>query len=441
MVSGILSQGEKVRINRTTVCRVEQLLGAGGQGEVYLVTSGNTRLALKWYYKHTATSTQWEALQTLIGYGPPDSRFLWPTELVVKDSRPGFGYLMPLRESRYKGITDLLVRHVTPTLRSLATACANLSDAFLNLHGLGLCYRDISQGNIFFDPNSGDVLVCDNDNVGVNDGPTSILGTPRFMAPEVVRGEVLPSARTDLFSLAVLLFLMLINDHPLDGAKEVAIHCFDYNAMVRLYGKEPVFIFDPYDKSNEPIPGYQDNAIAFWPIYPTFLRKLFITSFTEGLRDPDNGRVRETNWRNGMSMLRDSIFNCSCGAENFYDQAALEKAGNPGTCWQCKSQLKLPPRIKIGKSARSTVVMLNADSKLFAHHLEGSAHLDFSKPLAEVTRHPSDPNRWGLKNLTDDSWTAVLTDGSAHQVEPSRNVTLAPGTVIHFPREDGEIRV
>ena len=438
MVSGILSPGEKILITPGTEGRIDQLLGAGGQGEVYRVTIKGISYALKWYYRDTATTDQWDTLRKLIQEGPPNARFLWPTDLVVEDSKTGFGYLMALREPHYKGISDLLRRQVTPTFAGLATACANLADAFLQLHAKGLCYRDISMGNVFFDPISGDVLVCDNDNVGVNGGPTAILGTPRFMAPEVVRGEVLPSTQTDLYSLAVLLFLMLIFHHPLDGCREAKIHCLNRAAMEHLYGVDPVFIFDPHNHDNEPHPEHQKNALIFWPLYPAFMKRLFIKSFTEGIRDPVHGRVRESTWRAEMSRLRDSIFYCSCGAENFYDAEALRESGRgPGNCWYCGRQLQLPPRIRIGK----TVVMLNHDSKLFAHHLDDSKTMDFSTPLGEVTRHPTDQTRWGLKNLSAESWSATLGDGSIREIEPMKNLTIAPGIRIHFGQAEGEFRI
>ncbi len=102
-------------------------------------------------------------------------------------------------------------RRIEPTFRALATAGLNLSHNYLLLHSQGLCYRDISFGNAFFDPDSGDILICDNDNVSVDGaGLLGVLGTPRFMAPEVVRGEAVPSTQTDLFSLSVLLFYMLM---------------------------------------------------------------------------------------------------------------------------------------------------------------------------------------------------------------------------------------
>jgi hypothetical protein len=59
-----------------------------------------------------------------------------------------------------------------------------------------------------------------------------------------------PSTQTDLFSLAVLLFYMFVMHHPLEGRKELAIKCLDLPAMKKLYGTEPLFIFDPSDDSN-----------------------------------------------------------------------------------------------------------------------------------------------------------------------------------------------
>lgn len=438
MLSGILSPGDEVRTTSSTFpCHIETLLGAGGQGEVYRTDVGGEHLALKWYYDHTATKDQLSALETLIDSGSPDERFLWPIEIVTAPSKPGFGYLMPLREPRYKGISDLLTRRVTPSFRSLATAGIQLSDSFLQLHSKGLCYRDISHGNIFFAPESGDILICDNDNVGLDGTAGGTIGTPRFMAPEVVTGHSLPSTRTDLFSLAVLLFLMLMNHHPLEGRKEAEIRCFDLPAMTRLYGSNPVFIFDRSDDSNSPLPGYQDNALIFWSVYPSFIKDIFTQSFTEGIRNPQHGRVRESTWRSAMSRLRDSILYCRCGAENFYDASELKAVGSSGVCWKCSQAIQLPPRIRIGK----TTVMLNYDTKLYRYHLDSTAPIDFTKPLAEVTRHPKDPTIWGLKNLGDEHWTVVTPDGAVIEVHPSKSFPLRSKTRVFFGSTDGEIRL
>ncbi|MGH2350064.1 MAG: protein kinase domain-containing protein [Chloroflexota bacterium] len=436
----ILKPGQMVRTAPSGMeCRVEALLGGGNQGEVYRATLAGAPVALKWYLPAAATAEQRAALEGLVKTGPPTGRFLWPMELAEAPDVPGCGYVMPLREARYKGIVDLMKRRIEPTFRTLATAGLHLSDSYLQLHAKGFCYRDISFGNVGFDPDTGDVLICDNDNVGV-DGQAKggVLGTPRFMAPEVVRGEALPSTQTDLFSLAVLLFYMFMVHHPLEGAREAAVKCLDLPAMTRLYGTEPLFIFDPADASNRPVPGCHDNALAFWPIYPRFLRDLFTRAFTDGIRDPQHGRVRESEWRAAMVRLRDSLVYCPhCTVENFYDAAALrESGGRPGVCWSCGADLHLPPRIRIGKH----VVLLNHDAQLFPHHVDDQRLYDFSRPAAAMAQHPTDPRIWGLKNLSDDKWVVIGGDG-AKDVAPGRSVTLALGTRIHFGKVEGEIRV
>ncbi|MBN1250341.1 MAG: serine/threonine protein kinase [Anaerolineae bacterium] len=422
-------------------CTVEAYLGGGGQGEVYRALLDGKPVALKWYYPAQATPEQRAGLEVLVKKGPPTNRFLWPMELTEAPEVPGFGYVMPLRSPQYKSIVDLMKRRAEPSFRALATAGLQLADSFLDLHSMGLCYRDISFGNVFFDPDTGEVLICDNDNVAVDGkGEAGVLGTPRFMAPEIVRGEALPSSRTDLYSLAVLLFYMLMVHHPLEGRRETEIKCLDLPAMNRLYGTDPLFIYDPQDDSNRPVPGFHDNALAFWPLYPQFIRDLFIEAFTDGLQDPVNGRVRESEWRAAMVQLRDSIYYCShCGLENFYDVAALrQNGGATGSCWSCNSDLTLPPRIRIDDA----IVMLNHNTRLYPHHVDDSRIYDFSKPVAEIAQHPRNPQIWGLRNVSDEKWTATSDGGQSFMdVPPGRSVTLAVGTKINFGKREGEIRI
>ena len=87
---------------------VKQLLGAGGQGEVYSVESENKLYALKWYYKNTATKNQKEILDNLIQSGAPDDSFLWPQDMIFRAFGESFGYIMPLRPKNYRSIVDML---------------------------------------------------------------------------------------------------------------------------------------------------------------------------------------------------------------------------------------------------------------------------------------------------------------------------------------------
>ncbi|NES73215.1 MAG: serine/threonine protein kinase, partial [Okeania sp. SIO2D1] len=161
-------------------------------------------------------------------------------------------------------------------------------------------------------------------------------------------------------------------------------------------------------------------------------------AFTDGIKDPDNGRVQENEWRKTMLNLRDSIIYCPhCGEQNFYDINALKKQGKLNPCWNCQKEIVTPPRIRIGKK----IIMLNHDTKLFPHHVDDGEKYDFSEAVAGVVRNPKNPNLWGLKNLSTAKWVVTTADNNMKDVEPVRSVTMAVGTKINFGTEKGEIRV
>jgi eukaryotic-like serine/threonine-protein kinase len=422
---------------------VHRLLGEGGQGVVFAVGEAHgNQFALKWYHRQFADRMQWNTLKALVRIGPPDNRFLWPIDLAVlpdflmparRGEAPGpFGYVMAIREPRFRELSEHLKRRVAPNFRELAAAGLQLADSFLQLHTKGLCYRDISYSNVFLDPLTGDVRICDNDNVGVDGDDSGIGGTPWFMAPEVVRQEAQPSTKTDRYSLAVLLFMMFMIHHPLIGARELTVPFLDEDHQRLLMGHEPVFIFDPQNESNRPVPGEHDNALIFWPVYPEFLRQLLTRSFTEGLTDPVHGRVTEAEWRGALARLRDLIAECpNCGQQNFYDVSRRA----PWTCCRCGNGLAPPLRLVVGHAD----VVLDGGAKLYPHHLVPRLRYDYSTVLAEVTAHEV-YDVLGLTNLSSEPWSYTPVEGHTGKVPPGATLRLAVGTTINFGAVSGEVK-
>jgi len=109
-----------------------------------------------------------------------------------------------------------------------------LSRAVKRLHAAGLAHSDLSYKNVLVDPEGGNACIIDNDSLVVpGKFPPDVVGTPDFIAPEVMAtrslkvgnaDKKLPNINTDKHALAVLIYMYLFYRHPLRGGK---IHDLD----------------------------------------------------------------------------------------------------------------------------------------------------------------------------------------------------------------------
>jgi DNA-binding helix-hairpin-helix protein with protein kinase domain len=326
---------------------------------------------------------------------------------------------MPLLEPRFVSLAAVLSEPRQPPFRALVGIGRGIVDCFAALHAAGLCYRDVNFGNLRVDPAAAEVRIIDCDNVGVDGDRAFVKGSLRFMAPEIVRGEALPSSTTDFFSLAVLLFHLLVHGHPLDGSRadeswDWTSGLDEYGIAVRNLGEEPLFVFDPADASNRPREG--DPMLTWWPIYPRFLRELFEQAFTGGMRDPSSpDRFTEGRWRRALGRLADSLTVCpSCRAANVWDADDLAKA-----CWNCGA---VPPPPWLLHVPGHDVVLTDG-ATVSAAHLRDARDRD--AVLAAVERHPQRADEIVLRNLGDRVWS-VRPEGEddAKEVAPGQRLRV-----------------
>jgi DNA-binding helix-hairpin-helix protein with protein kinase domain len=420
-----LPDGTEVDLGPLGRARVVRLLGQGGQGFVHEVELAHGEsLALKWYRPGSASAEQLLEMQRLVELGSPHERFLWPIGMARVDGEPSFGYVMRLRDERYLELSFLLAntdregRPLQVSFDATISICRQLASSFLRLHARGMCYRDISFGNVFFEPGTGDTLICDNDNVGVDDGSSRVLGTPFFMAPEVVRDltfQTLPSTETDRHSLAVLLFYTLFLGHPFEGARtEDGLR--DAAWLLEHFGTDPVFCRHPDRDDNRPSGVVQE----YWDIYPRFLQDLFVQAFVAGVDLPGR-RVTEGQWIKALDRLRDGMVRCRCGTTGFWDVAESRR-----TCRSCGRSLQPAYLLHVGRRT----VAVSALATLRTDHLTPGA--DESTVVGRVRAHPQEAERWGLLNLSGRAWEATFAAGQRVRLDPNRTLEIADGLRLTF---------
>jgi serine/threonine protein kinase len=420
-----LESGFKIQTKGFKMVVVGKKLGEGGQGAVYEVDYDGQKKALKWYSgkKLSKPDKFYANLENNIKKGKPTKAFLWP-EAITEKHGDAFGYIMDLRPVEYKDFTKFLLGKETFTsITAMCNASLQIIKGFGELHRNGYSYQDLNDGNFFINPKTGDVLICDNDNVSEAGSDSGIAGKARYMAPEIVTGSQKPNKYTDRFSLAVVLFLLWTKNHPLEGKAAFPV-CMDASHDRKIYGENPVFIFDPDDSSNRPVQGLNKGAISNWPFLPPYLQEQFIKAFgKESLKEPSKRMITPV-WLHTFIRMRSEIYKCSCGEVYFADPA------NPNPCPACKKQNRFSFYFKAGKYN----VPVHQRTKLYACHTEKDSE-DFQTLTGEIAVKGSD---FELKNISSKNWT-VTENGNTSSVVPNSVLALKKGISVNFGNMQAEI--
>lgn len=407
-----LKPKQKVNLTIGGSATVIKELGRGGQGIVYLVELGGKQMALKWYH-NPPDDKFYKNLERNVNQGAPSDAFIWPEYVTMKENG-SYGYIMKLRPGNYFEFGNYLLAKVSfKSFTAMLAAAMKICDGFMMLHRFGYSYQDLNDGNFFIDPQTGDVLICDNDNVMPQGEKSGIMGKARYMAPEIVDGGI-PDKYSDRFSLSVILFMLFYANHPFEGAKVVACPCMTEAYEKKFYGSEAIFIYDKENNSNRPVRGIHQNAIRRWPVFPAVLREAFIEEFSlDKLKNPTK-RMLEQNWKKIIEQARDGLIVCpSCHEETF-----VEGSSAVGKCVNCGKTIDLSQRLIIG--IRS--LPLTPNTEIFIDN--------DNQPDAVVSK---DPNGILLiQNTSPDKWTVETPSGKIKVVESQSIMPVKAGLKITF---------
>ena len=212
------------------------------------------------------------------------------------------------------------------TFLSRLHMCLKIARGIRRIHAAGLAHSDLSYNNVLVDPLSGSACIIDDDGLVVpGKFPPEVVGTPGFIAPEVLATKTLriddpkknlPKITTDRYALAVLIYTFLLNRHPLDGGKVWDIDDPQKDDDMR-YGEKALFIEHPTDATNRVKPNQLapaqlpqgDPARLPYTICGPYLKKLFDKAFIDGLHNPSI-RPSAAEWEDALIKTCDLVQPC-----------------------------------------------------------------------------------------------------------------------------------
>jgi hypothetical protein len=220
-------------------CTIERIIGHGGMGAVFLAQQ--TR---------PARTVAVKVLIPASGYDPDELRIVFErfrreantiAKLEHKNILPIFEYeeaevngqhlaylVMPyIRGGTLRERIDEVKRQGRQfDLETVANYIGQVADALSYAHSLGVVHRDIKPGNLLFH-SDGRLLLSDFGIVRLRAMPTltmagSFLGTAEYASPEQISGGAV-DARSDIYSLGIVLFELLTGNVPFSGPTPFAV--------------------------------------------------------------------------------------------------------------------------------------------------------------------------------------------------------------------------
>ena len=209
---------------------IKELIATGGMGDVYLGVHGalDRRVAIKIIHHELKKDEQFR--KRFHREAKLSASLDHPVIVDVYDfgSKDDFDYLI-MQYVEGSTLQEKLEKEGKLGLREGLRLMMVLADALSYAHQKNVIHRDIKPSNIMVD-NDGHVVLTD---FGISKGlgdadvtdvtaPNTVLGSPKYMSPEQIKGVDVDS-RSDLYSLGVVSYEMITGKHPFGGKDTTAL--------------------------------------------------------------------------------------------------------------------------------------------------------------------------------------------------------------------------
>ncbi len=302
-------------------------LGQGGEGTVYALREARDKVA-KIYHPARRTAERENKLQAMIANPPTSARpitMAWPQDVVYLNGE-FVGFTMPYISGSidlYKIINPALQQRHFENVdwRLLHQVAQRLVLAVAAIHDAGSVIGDLNQKNALVDA-SGRVTLVDCDSYQVQSDAHVYrceVGMPDYLPPELhgkTLGALVRTPAEDLFSLAVLIFQLLMQGyHPFTGVPTENIESVPGKLDVYCI-RNGIFPFLPNSYVTPP-----PHAPQFYDLHPD-LHQLFKRCFVDGHADPAV-RPSTKEWHAALETAIRSLRRCAQTPQHWYRERLL----------------------------------------------------------------------------------------------------------------------
>ncbi len=213
--------------------RVLDLIGRGGMGVVYRVEHLRMGKVAAMKVLHPDLATDPDVVARFEREAAAISKLHHPHTVQVFDFGTTGGALYLIMEFvRGLDLARLLERDGPMPWARAAPIFAQICGALQEAHELGIVHRDLKPENVLITRSTAGreyakvldfgLAKLDQRGAARTETDRQIVGTPYFMAPEQIRGDEV-DARTDIYSLGVLMFQVLTGQHLYRGATSIGV--------------------------------------------------------------------------------------------------------------------------------------------------------------------------------------------------------------------------
>lgn len=337
-----------------------------------------------------------------------------------------------------------------------------ISRAVKRLHSAGLAHSDLSYKNVLVDPAGGNACIIDVDSLVVpSKFPPDVVGTPDFIAPEVMatsslklndKNKNLPNINTDKHALAVLIYMYLLYRHPLRGGKVHDVNDPQKDEMLSM-GEKALFVEHPTDKSNRPnlknirksyLPWADVDKMPYTVCGP-YLKELFDRAFIDALHTP-HLRPGANEWEIALIKTLDLMQPCQnkqCSQKWFvFDNTKSPKCPFCGTPYtQQLPILNLYSARTAGKYIPDNHrIMVYHNQYLYKWHCNRTIFPN--ERLKQADKVPVGyfvfhQKKWLFVNQTLTSFQDITDSNNPVLIAPGSSVELTEGKKLLFSKEQG----